>query len=215
MVRDRLRNRFVDDVRGEIKRVALEQLAAGGPAAVSVNAIGRELDVSGPALYRYFDGRDDLLTALIVDAYDDLANTTALAVATRRTPHTRVIAFADAYRQWANDQPHRYRLLFRAPLPGYDPNSAELVRASQAAMNVLLDALDGRPARHAIRDDVGVRAWLQSRGRSADLAPAAYRALTVWSRLHGLVSIEIEGGFASMGLDPRPLCAHEVDDRSR
>jgi hypothetical protein len=36
-----------------------------------------------------------------------------------------------------------------------------------------------------------------------DTGPAtALRAVLVWSRLHGLVSLEIAGNFASMGINP-------------
>src|SRR2546430_10237197 len=143
--RSPMRERFREQVRDDVKAVALEQLATGGPAALSVNAIGRELGVSGPALYRYFANRDELLTELVVDAYHDLA--VALAAAARRSrPARRLRDLATAYRTWANAQPHRYRLLFAAPLPGYDAQSERLVSASQEAMNVLLDVLaDGAP----------------------------------------------------------------------
>src|SRR3954454_1174000 len=95
-----------DTVRAAVKRVALSQLQAGGPSAVALNAIARELGVSGPALYRYFKNRDALMTALVKDAYDDLAD--AL---------TNAQSLAHAYRSWALAQPHRYRLLFSAPFP--------------------------------------------------------------------------------------------------
>jgi AcrR family transcriptional regulator len=145
--------------------VALNQLKAGGPAAVAINAIARELGVSGPALYRYFKNRDALLTALIKDAYDDLFEALARADDLPR-----------AYRAWALEQPHRYRLLFSAPLPGYDAHQPELVAAAQRSMDLLL--------RHE---------------------PDPQRAVTVWSRMHGHISLEIEGNFASMGLDPEAL----------
>src|SRR3954451_23510885 len=106
---DTLTTERADTVRAAVKRVALSQLAAGGPPAVALNAIARELGVSGPALYRYFRNRDALLTELVLDAYTDLAD--AL---------TRGESLAHAYRAWALAQPHRYRLLFAAPLPGYD-----------------------------------------------------------------------------------------------
>src|SRR5256886_17427659 len=138
--RSPMRERFREQVRDDVKAVALEQLATGGPAALSVNAIGRELGVSGPALYRYFANRDELLTELVVDAYHDLA--VALAEASRRSrPARRLRDLATAYRTWANAQPHRYRLLFAAPLPGYDAHSARLVAAAQEAMNILLGVL--------------------------------------------------------------------------
>jgi hypothetical protein len=44
-------------------------------------------------------------------------------------------------------------------------------------------------------------AWAQE--QAFDVDPAiALRAILVWSRLHGLVSLEIAGNFASMGIDP-------------
>jgi AcrR family transcriptional regulator len=154
-------------VRAAVKRVALAQLEAGGPAAVALNAIARELGVSGPALYRYFSSRDALLTALVIDAYDDLA--AALEAS------TGLESFARTYREWALAQPHRYRLLFSAPWPGYDPHQPALVAAAQRSMEILLRFVDA---------ELGV---------------------TLWSRAHGHVLLEIEGNFASMGLDPAEL----------
>lgn len=210
-----LRDRFRSHVRDEVKQVALRQLAEGGPQAVSVNAIAKELGVSGPALYRYFTSRDELLTELIADAYRDFA--AALAVATRRSrrqrPPQRFRALATAYRQWANAQPHRYRLLFTAPLPGYDAQSDRLITASQEAMEVLLDVLAELPstpsaAPRPLRDQFGE--WARDRGL-AEVSPGlALLAVSVWSRLHGFASLEIEGNFAAMGLDPDLLFDTEI-----
>ena len=198
-----IRDRFRAQMLQEIKDAALRQLAEGGPQALSINAIAKELGVSGPALYRYFAGRDALLTALIADAYTDL--TAALDGAGPGLP-----ALAHAYRAWAVAQPHRYRLLFGAPLPGYDAHDDRLVAAAQPAMNVLLSRLGPGPAPEP-RLAAQLTAWAR-RGGSADTDPAtALRAVVAWSRLHGLVGLEIEGNFASMGLDADALFAAEVD----
>src|SRR4051794_34421688 len=133
-----IRDRFRAQMRHEVKEVALRQLAEGGPGALSINAIAKELGVSGPALYRYFAGRDALLTELILDAYADL--TAAISAAPRRLP-----AVAVAYRTWATAYPHRYRLLFCAPLPGYDTQDERLLGAAQRAIDVLLRAADPGP----------------------------------------------------------------------
>jgi AcrR family transcriptional regulator len=188
-----MRDRFRTQIRDEVKAAALRQLAAGGPAALSVNAIAKELGVSGPALYRYFAGRDELLTELIVDAYADLA--AALSSGG---------SFAAAYRAWALAQPHRYRLLFAAPLPGYDAQSDRLIAAAQEPMNLLIRALPPGPTPPpALSEELA--GWAARRG-VPDVDPAvAMRAVELWSRVHGLVSLEIEGNFAAMGLDPAPL----------
>lgn len=193
-----VRGRFRAQMRDEAKAAALEQLATGGPQALSINAIGKALGVSGPALYRYFDSRDALLTELILDAYADLVG------ALRAGPDP-----VGQYRRWAVAQPHRYRLLFAAPLPGYDAHEQRLVEAAQLAMTVLF----GLATPAEVTDTVlagELTRWATARGE-ADLDPAvALGAITLWSRLHGLASLEIEGNFASMGINPDPLYAELV-----
>jgi AcrR family transcriptional regulator len=202
-----MRERYRAQVRREVKQAALRQLAESGPAGLSVSAIGKQLGVSGPALYRYFASRDQLLTELVIDAYHDLAD--ALSAATRQLPSSdpqvRFEALVRSYRAWALAQPHRYQLLYRPPLPGYDAHAQRLVDAAQRAMNLLLDTLAGlghtttAPPEQPLASQLS--AWAQTHG--LDIDPAiALRAVLIWSRLHGLVSLEIAGNFASMGIDP-------------
>jgi AcrR family transcriptional regulator len=202
-----MRERYRAQVRGEVKQAALSQLAESGPAGLSVSAIGKQLGVSGPALYRYFASRDELLTELVIDAYHDLAD--ALRAAASQPAglesRPRFEALARAYRSWALAQPHRYRLLYGPPLPGYDAHAQRLVDASQAAMGQLLGVLRelGDPTAPAPPEPLAsqLRAWALAHDLGAGPA-TALRAVLVWSRLHGLVSLEIAGNFASMGIDP-------------
>ena len=48
-------------------------MAASGAAAISLRAIAREMGVTAAALYSYYDTRDALVTALLLDAWADLA----------------------------------------------------------------------------------------------------------------------------------------------
>jgi AcrR family transcriptional regulator len=209
-----LRERFREQVREDVKAAALAQLAAGGAEAISINAIARQLGVSGPALYRYFAGRDALLTALVVDAYRDLRD--ALAARTdataERPPGERLQQLAHAYRAWALAQPHRYRLLFTAPVPGYDAHAEHLVEVAQSLMAVLVTVLrdlDGGAPTASIGD---LDPALQRHEHVFDGAgaPELQRAVVVWCRLHGVVSLELGGNFAAMRLDADALFAHEV-----
>jgi AcrR family transcriptional regulator len=197
------RSRFRAQVRDEVKEVALAQLAEGGAAAVSVNAIAKQLGVSGPALYRYFANRDELLTELVVDAYGDFAGALRRAGGDAR-------ALARAYRKWAVAQPHRYRLLFAPPLPGYDAHAPRLVEAAQEAMNVLLAAGGGPRVATPEREQAEqLAAWAQARGIAADPG-ASLRAIIAWARVHGLVSLELAGDYEAMGLDPEALFEAEL-----
>ncbi|WP_226345571.1 TetR/AcrR family transcriptional regulator [Agilicoccus flavus] len=216
-----MRARFRRQVRDDVKRVALGQLATGGPQAISLNAIARELGVSGPALYRYVAGRDELLTALVVDAYDDLRDALAGALeagappasARAARPVTRV---ARAYRQWALAQPHRYDLLFKPPIPGYDAHADERATAARSLMGVLLAASTASVPGGASAPDAEPGGAPPAYSHDAVLAERGSGsarfglAVSVWSCLHGVASLECGGSFAAMRLDADALFEREV-----
>ncbi len=120
--------------------IALRQLADGGVEAISLKAIALELGLTGPAIYRYFASRNELLTELIIDAYDDLEASLEAAVkaTTIRSGRAQLHALADAYRVGAGGA---------APLPppvlGPGPrlrrNAPRLVDAADRSMATLLD----------------------------------------------------------------------------
>jgi AcrR family transcriptional regulator len=189
------RERYRAQVRAEIKEHAWEQIATAGASALSLNAIAKQMGMSGPALYRYFAGRDELLAELVADTYRDLASALAASVDAAPVLATveRVRALCAAWRDFARAEPHRYRLLFAPPLPGQDAHAEPLVAASQDVMAVARDVV-------------------------APLAPAEddlATVLSLWTRLHGFAGLELGGNFASMGLDPDALFRREVDDLVR
>src|SRR6476469_8423087 len=107
------RERLRAETFAEITELAMAQVEEGGPAALSLNGIAKQMRMSGPAIYRYFASRDDLLEQLVVDVYGDLAEVLgqALEQARRRRPEARFRALADAYRGWALEYPGKYQLI--------------------------------------------------------------------------------------------------------
>lgn len=217
------RERYRAETLEEIKRHALDQLAAGGPSALSLNAIARQMGVSGPALYRYFAGRDDLVTALIVDAYEQLATALedAHRAAARRASEGRLQAVAAAYRAFAHAHPQRYMLTFAAHPPGYAEPPA-IAAAAHRGMVVILAALhDLAPAGEDTRPrtalDRQLAAWAATRSLTPHELPPRVLELGVltWTRLHGIVSLELLGIPADMGLDAEKLYEREVAAISR
>src|SRR5581483_1418698 len=124
------------ELTAAIKDAARRQVAAVGAAALSLRAVARELGVVSSALYRYFPSRDDLLTALIIDAYDDLGATAEQAVAAshRDPPRARWRAVCDAIRDWARAHPHEYALLYGSPVPGYRAPDETVPHAARVAI---------------------------------------------------------------------------------
>jgi len=102
----------------EIKTVAHRHLASDG-ANLSLRAVARDLGMAPSALYRYFASRDELLTALIIDAYNSVGEAAEEAAAGVEGFVDRWLAIGSAVRAWALEHPHRWALIYGSPVPGY------------------------------------------------------------------------------------------------
>ncbi|MEU8623472.1 TetR/AcrR family transcriptional regulator [Streptomyces sp. NPDC048669] len=218
------RARYREQTRTEIKETALRQLADGGVAALALTRIAKDMGLSGPALYRYFASRDDLLNALIRDAYDDAATAIGVAaaesaaaagsVAAPASPRERLRSLAAAYRDWAVGEPHRYLLIQGSPVPGYVAPADTLDRARAVLGPFLPVFAGGAPGAGVIPVVEQMTAWLGSdpavgawvaeyaADTAADAAVSARAlagALLAWAQLHGSVGLETAGQFAGMG----------------
>ncbi|AQZ62547.1 Transcriptional regulator, TetR family [[Actinomadura] parvosata subsp. kistnae] len=200
------RERYRAQVREEIKRHAWEQIATAGVAVLSLNAIAKQVGMSGPALYRYFASRDELITALIRDAYRSLADEVRAAA----DSGADLIGLARAIREWARSDPQRYLLIYGTPVPGYHAPD-DTVQISFEVMTVLLEVCGAVPASGpATPFDTHLethRDWVF--GHPAP-ATTLHRALSFWTRLHGVLSLELAGHFAGMKFDPDLLIADEL-----
>src|ERR1051326_3182084 len=117
-----IKKKQIPNLQEAIKETAWKQIAEFGASALSLRAIARELKITAPAIYNYFPSRDDLVTALIVDAFTSLAESQKQAVASisGNKLEARLSALGIAYRDWAIAYPQRYQLIFGTPIPGYE-----------------------------------------------------------------------------------------------
>ncbi|MFE6771816.1 TetR/AcrR family transcriptional regulator [Streptomyces fimicarius] len=202
------RERYRAQVRTEIKQHAWEQIATAGASALSLNAIAKRMGVSGPALYRYYAGRDELITELIRDAYRSLADAVRAAAGTGAD----LAGLAHVLRDWALADPQRYFLIYGTPVPGYHAPE-EITGISQEIMADLLTACAAlepdAPATPFAAHLAGHRDWA---GDHPAPPGALHRALAFWTRLHGVLSLELAGHFTGMAFDPAQLFQAELDD---
>ncbi len=197
--RARARAQTIED----LKRVARRHLATDG-ADLSLRSVARELGMASSAVYRYFDSRDALLTALIIDAYDDLGEVTERAEsAVRRTDlRGRWHATCHAIRDWSRAHPAEYGLLYGTPVPGYSAPEDTIGPASRTVVVMTSILRDGfarevlTPFSHerlpsATRADLeGIIGLPGFEG----VPPALLaRGMGVWAALFGLVSFELFG----------------------
>ncbi|MEU5863404.1 TetR/AcrR family transcriptional regulator [Nonomuraea sp. NPDC047529] len=217
------RERYRAQVRAEIKEHAWRQIATTGASALSLNAIAKQMGMSGPALYRYYANRDELITELIRDAYRSLADTlrTAAEEAAGKNGGTSseegggLAVLAHAVRGWALRDPQRYLLIYGTPVPGYHAPD-DITAISSQIMTLLLDAGSATPPEQPEQPASLLERHLADHGDWAAGHPAPpavlHQALSFWTRVHGVLSLELAGHFTGMGFDPALLFAAEVDD---
>jgi AcrR family transcriptional regulator len=195
----------------EIVDVAERHITELGPAALSLRAVARSLGMTVQALYHYFPSRADLLTALIVKAYDDLAD--AVQAAADSTPDDpslpRMVLAAEGYRRWALAHPQRFQLLYGTPLPHYaapanGPTTRAMLRMSAIFQRELFDGFT--TARLAAADAADLSPELRSHlahlapdGLGALPPPATALLLNGWGHMHGLVVLEVFGHTRFLG----------------
>jgi AcrR family transcriptional regulator len=209
------RDRARDEVTKEILAVAGTHLAQEGGAALSLRSIARDLGMVPSALYRYFDGRDALLSALILEAYTSLADQAEEAADAAQTSaasdRTRWLAVPSAMRSWALARPHEWGLIFGSPVPGYRAPEETVVpygRLAAALVRPVGEALE------AGRLVVPVTDAASSPALDAALAPVhdallpdaptavVVRVLQAWCSLIGSISLELFGHWRNTVLDP-------------
>jgi AcrR family transcriptional regulator len=199
------RERARIEVTAAIKDEARRRLAAEGAQKLSLRAVARELGMVSSALYRYFPSRDDLLTALIVDAYDSVGaaaeQADARAAADGAPPAGRWLAVCEAVRAWALAHPHEYALIYGSPVPGYSAPATTVGPASRVGNTFIgivraACASRGGLALTPLPDGLRPEAARMTADFAEGLPPEATAALVAaWAQLVGLISFELFGQF--------------------
>ena len=208
----------------EIMATARRHLAEGGAANLSLRAVARDLGMVSSAIYRYVASRDDLLTALIIDAYTSLGDAAEAAesAVARDDFVGRFRALGRAVRDWARSHPHEYALTYGSPVPGYvaPPDTLEPgSRVSEAMLRILVDAhAAGVVPAFAEALEPAVRADMEAVAARAapGMPPAAMaRGMAVWAQLFGAVSFDVFGRIDSIVADRDAWFDHQLSIMAR
>ncbi|MBO1267911.1 TetR/AcrR family transcriptional regulator [Arthrobacter cavernae] len=202
--RERARTQTIAD----IVRLGRQHLALHGAAALSLRAVARDLGVVSSAVYRYVESRDELLTLLLIDAYNELGDEVDAAVDALPGDDFagRFRALGRAVRSWALREPARYSLLFGSPVPGYQAPAGRTTVPGTRVIYRLVGNFDaayraGALTAHAapvvvvppalLPDLQAIRAELGLAVPEASVA----RGVLVWTSVFGAISFEVFGQY--------------------
>lgn len=155
--------------RERVVEISRDLADESGLEKLTLAAVASQAGVKLPSLYKHVGGIDDLRRDLAISAKLELGQLLARAAAGKSSDDA-VRAIAAALRDWAREFPGRYESTVSAP----DPEDAQDVEASAAAVDVMFSALAG----YRLDDDAVVDATRMLR-----------------ATLQGFITIEASGGF--------------------
>jgi AcrR family transcriptional regulator len=222
--RDRSR---ADTVR-EIKQTARRVLVARGVDGLALRALAREMRMTAPALYRYFDSREDLVEHVVADLYDELTDVleTVRDAAEPTTPGVQLMAVSRAFRHWATTHRAEFGLLFGSAgegvIPAEDlhgPGEHPPQVASRrfggvfAAIIARIYLEQGFPVPADDDLDPALKAQLTAWGAKLPVAlplGVMHVFLSCWIRLYGMVCMEVFGHLRFALEDAEPMFEAEL-----
>jgi len=219
-----VKNKQIPNLPEAIKETAWKQIAEYGAPALSLRAIARALEITAPAIYNYFPDRDALVTALIIDAYTSFGDwqLEARDSIAANDPLKKLEAIGLAYRNWAQTYPQRYQLIFGTPIPGYEAPTEKVFPSSARSISALFSVVeDLRAAGKLISDAVPTvsekyRAYYEQwKSYLGDVHPLSlFVAMIIWARVHGIVSLEIQGNLPPFGEKGDALYLFELNSNA-
>jgi AcrR family transcriptional regulator len=160
------------DLRSALLEAALAVLTEIGPQGLSIREVARRAGVSHAAPYRHFADRDELILAVVEQGFELMQQTMAAEkAAANPDPLDQFAASGLAYVNFALQHPAYYRVMFSGDLLSSTGHVAFQHTSSEAIQGMVSDIKLGQ--------ELGVL-------RQGD---PVIQALTIWSTIHGFVSI--------------------------
>ena len=219
-----IKKKQIPNLQDAIKETAWKQIAEFGAPALSLRAIARELKISAPAIYNYFSDRDALVTALIIDAYTSFGDwqIEARDAVPANDLVGRLNAIGIAYRNWAHTYPQRYQLIFGTPIPGYESPTEKIFPSSARSISALFRVVESIRAAGklavtsfpAVQDEYKAHYEIWQTYFTDVHAHSMYVAMLIWARVHGIVSLEIQGNLPPFGKKGDALYLFELESNA-
>lgn len=173
------------DLKRALTTAALSLVAERGPKGFTLTEAARRAGVSTAAPYRHFADKADLLATVAEQGFLELHTALTAAADAASESLDKLVAIGRAYVRWAVTHPDHYRVMFGADTKKIDHPS--LARAAGQAFDNLLAAIT------RCQDDGKMRG-----GEPLDIAGP------LWSLVHGIASLAIDGELRNVGVDQEP-----------
>lgn len=180
-----------DALRVRLLEHAVRTLSKEGPDGLSLRKLASQVDTSTTAVYSLFGGKPGLLNAVFDEAFDRFAQRMAMVKLTDDLAE-QGFALAAAYRSSALDEPHFYQVMFGQVGAELTPDP-ESVRRAMSTFSPLVEWVRRAVAAGLLRDE-----------------DPKVVATTMWSLMHGLVSLELRSLLPPGSGEPSDVYRHAL-----
>lgn len=209
--RDRVRAQTVQEIKQTARSILVDQ----GAEAVSLRAIAREMGMTAPALYRYFDSHQELLRHVVADILSELSDQLEAVIAASHGVKDKLLAASWEFRRWAFAHPSEFAMVFATPFPDLDSGAPDVTdeqgrRFCAVFLTLYAQLWNERPYPVPEPDEIdpALRGQLEEFGRAiGDPLPVGGLLvfLRSWARLYGTVTLEVFGHLKFALSDTRPM----------
>jgi len=158
------------DLHDALVQAALRDAELGGPEAISMKALAKELGVSQPAPYRHFADREALLQAVTAEAFRQFTAILREAIG-KPSKRSKLSRLAQAALEFGLKRNGMYRLMFASRSMANAEKDSELHVAAHETLVLLVESFEA-PAVGLLRER---------------------HAMQVWAALHGVISLAEQG----------------------
>ncbi|GII86773.1 TetR family transcriptional regulator [Sphaerisporangium siamense] len=219
------RQRVRDATLRELMAVSREILTTQGAEALTIRAVAREMGMTPPGIYRYFDSHRKLMDAVIVDILDELTEYIASATDEQDKSETarRLIAASRALRRWAVEHVPEFQLALVVATPEDDDAVVRQARAQVGALfgDIFLHVWHEYgtsatvPGIHPAASEALADRLLERLQIPLPSSEAAVAFTRCWLRLFGMVCVESLGLTRVIGDHSGALFEAELSDLAR
>lgn len=196
---------LVEETQLAIKKTARKLMAEKGAAGLSLRGIARALGITAPALYHYYANLDELITALIVDSFNALADAVEAGRDISKDAGGSLIdqlmGATWAYRQWALDHSIDFQLIYGSPIPGYEAPKELTVPASARTLQIIGSIIQDmvnegifQPSPFYQEIPETIREPIQQiidQSQVTATPTLIYLTMYGWAKIHGVVMLEL------------------------
>ncbi|NWG08404.1 MAG: TetR/AcrR family transcriptional regulator [Chloroflexi bacterium] len=172
------------DLKNALIKAGVKILAKEGVGGLSLRKVAKQAGVSHAAPYSHFADKQALIAAISTEGFKQLyIQIEEIRAAHRNRPEALLVETAWAYMQFAFNEPDRFKLMFSSVLEK-EKEYPDFVESSKKNFEQIVEVIEACQS-------VGI---LRS-------GPSDLTTVSVWSMVHGLVMLALEGQIPHAVLD--------------